>query len=72
MRVVRRPAAGAQPVWWACREVARRLRHDWPAATPEAVWDELAALLPGLAGVGYGELEHDGLCWPAAAMAPVG
>lgn len=66
LRRVQRPPGAARPGWWAFREVARRLGHDWQAAYPKAVWeDEIALLIPSLGGVTYGELDEYGLCWPA-------
>ena len=66
LRRVQRPAGAARPGWWAFREVAKRLGHEWQAGYPKAVWeDEIALLIPSLAGVTWAEIEEYGLCWPA-------
>jgi predicted molibdopterin-dependent oxidoreductase YjgC len=68
VRMVRRPPAAARPGWWVFREVARRMGHEWAATFPEALWnDEIAQLIPSLAGVTWAELDQVGLCWPVAA-----
>ena len=69
VRRVRRPPGEARPGWWIFREAAERLGHPWPAPYPEAIWDEIAALTPGLEGVGYADLEQWGLCWHVPASA---
>ena len=71
LRRIQRPAGAARPGWWAFREVARRLGHDWQAGYPKSVWeDEIALLIPSLAGVTWAEIEEYGLCWPAPAPVP--
>jgi len=66
LRRVQRPPGSARPGWWAFREVARRLGHDWPAPYPKAMWEgEISLLIPSLGGVTYAEIEESGLCWPA-------
>jgi predicted molibdopterin-dependent oxidoreductase YjgC len=71
LRRVQRPPGAARPGWWAFREVARRLGHDWQAAYPKAVWEgEISLLIPSLGGVTYAEIEEYGLCWPAPAPVP--
>ena len=40
LRRVQRPPAAARPGWWAFREVARRLGHEWQAGYPKAVWED--------------------------------
>ncbi len=68
LRRVQRPPAAARPGWWAFREVAKRLGHEWQAGYPKAVWeDEISLLIPSLGGVTYAELDEFGLCWPAPA-----
>jgi predicted molibdopterin-dependent oxidoreductase YjgC len=37
---------------------------DWDYAGAAAVWDEIAALTPSMAGISYERLEGDGLQWP--------
>jgi len=37
---------------------------NWTYAGAFAVWDEIAALTPSMAGISYGRLEHGGLQWP--------
>jgi predicted molibdopterin-dependent oxidoreductase YjgC len=71
LRRIQRPPGAARPGWWAFREVAKRLGHEWQAGYPKAVWeDEIALLIPTLAGVTWAELEEYGLCWPAPAPVP--
>ncbi len=68
LRRVQRPPGAARPGWWAFREVAKRLGHEWQAGYPKAVWeDEISLLIPSLGGVTYAEIEEYGLCWPAPA-----
>ena len=68
LRRVQRPPAASRPGWWAFREVAKRLGHEWQAGYPKAVWeDEISLLIPSLGGVTYAELDEYGLCWPAPA-----
>ena len=68
LRRVQRPPGAARPGWWAFREVAERLGHEWQAGYPKAVWeDEISLLIPSLGGVTYAEIEEFGLCWPAPA-----
>ena len=40
---------------------------DWKYGGASAVWDELAALTPSLAGISYARLEHGGLQWPCTS-----
>jgi predicted molibdopterin-dependent oxidoreductase YjgC len=71
LRRVQRPAGAARPGWWAFREVARRLGHEWQSGYPKAVWeDEIALLIPSLAGVTWAEIAEYGLCWPAPLRVP--
>lgn len=72
LRRVQRAPGLARSGWWAFREVARRLGHEWPDGHPRAVWDdEIRLLIPSLAGVTYAEIEEFGLCWPAAVSLAV-
>jgi predicted molibdopterin-dependent oxidoreductase YjgC len=71
LRRVQRPPGSARPGWWAFREIARRLGHEWQAPYPKAVWEgEISLLIPSLGGVTYAEIEEYGLCWPAPAPLP--
>jgi len=47
-------------------DTAGRVRpvSDWEYADAAAVWDEIAALTPSMAGISYARLEGDGLQWP--------
>jgi len=40
------------------------LVSNWNYAGAFAVWDEIAALTPSMAGISYERLEHGGLQWP--------
>jgi formate dehydrogenase alpha subunit len=50
-------------------DTAGRVRpvSDWGYADAAAVWDEIAALTPSMAGISYARLEGDGLQWPCPA-----
>jgi formate dehydrogenase major subunit len=46
-------------------ELARRMGGNWPAATPEEIWDELRSLAPPFAGMSYRRLDElGGIQWP--------
>ena len=46
-------------------ELAQRMGGNWPATTPEGLWDELRQLSPVHAGMSYKRLEElGGLQWP--------
>jgi predicted molibdopterin-dependent oxidoreductase YjgC len=46
-------------------DLAQRMGGNWPATTPEAIWDELRMLSPVHAGMSYKRLEElGGLQWP--------
>jgi len=45
-------------------EVAKRLGAHWQATEAEAVWDEVADLMPNFAGIRYDRIEQEGLQWP--------
>ena len=46
-------------------ELAQRMGGNWPATTPEELWDELRQLSPVHAGMSYKRLEElGGLQWP--------
>ena len=46
-------------------ELARRLGHDWGAASAETIWDECRSLSPWHAGMSYPRLERlGGIQWP--------
>jgi formate dehydrogenase major subunit len=46
-------------------ELAQRMGGNWPATTPEGLWDELRQLSPVHAGMSYKRLEElGGIQWP--------
>jgi formate dehydrogenase major subunit len=46
-------------------DLAQRMGGNWPATTPEEIWDELRSLSPVHAGMSYKRLEElGGLQWP--------
>jgi formate dehydrogenase major subunit len=46
-------------------ELAQRMGGNWPATTPEGIWNELRQLSPVHAGMSYQRLEElGGLQWP--------
>jgi formate dehydrogenase major subunit len=59
------PPHDARDDLWIIFELARRAGHDWGAADPEAIWNELRTLSPVHAGMSYARLEAEGgLQWP--------
>lgn len=59
------PPGEARDELWIIAELARRLGHDWGTPSAEAVWNEVRALAPALAGMSYERLEAlGGLQWP--------
>jgi len=65
VRKVKEPPGISKPNWWIFRELARRMGHQWEAASAEEIWDnEISVLAPQLVGVKYRRIEHDGLQWP--------
>ncbi len=59
------PPGEARDDTWIISELARRLGHDWPAATAEQIWDEVRSLSPMHRGMSYARLEElGGIQWP--------
>ncbi|KGQ21082.1 formate dehydrogenase subunit alpha [Thermus filiformis] len=64
------PPGEARPDLWITGELGRRLARllgePWKElATPEAVWNEVRSLLPGMmGGITYARLEAEGVRWP--------
>ena len=58
------PPGEARADWEIIRDLAGAMGHAMPYASPEEVFDELAALTPGYAGMSYERLERRGLQWP--------
>jgi formate dehydrogenase major subunit/formate dehydrogenase alpha subunit len=63
----------ARPDWWITAQLGRRLAQvlkrgwteAWNYAGPEAVWEEIRLMLPGMfGGVTYERLEREQLRWP--------
>jgi formate dehydrogenase major subunit len=59
-RQVLSPPGDARQDLWIIQEMARRLGLDWDEAGPEAVFAEMAALMPSLAGITWDRLETEG------------
>jgi formate dehydrogenase alpha subunit len=75
VRRVLDPPGEARPDWWITAELATRVaaRLGLPAggfqyASPAEIWDEMAALVPFLAGISHARLDREGgLQWPCPA-----
>ncbi len=66
VRTVSEPPGEAKPNWWIFREIAKRMGHEWPAASAQEIWDEeVSVLAPSLKGIKYARLRGNGLQWPA-------
>lgn len=67
------PPGEARPPIWIYTQLATRLGQSWPERTSQQIWDEeIAALVPQLAGIRYARIEADGLQWPVASTADPG
>ncbi len=67
------PPGEARPEIWVYTELARRLGQDWPERASQAVWDEeIAEIVPQVAGIRYDRLAGDGLQWPVTAASENG
>ena len=65
VRTIKTPPGIAKPNWWIFKELARKMGHDWPAASGREICDnELAVLCPMFAGIKFDRIEKDGLQWP--------
>jgi len=61
------PPGEARPALWIYRELARRLGADWPERDARQIWEEeIATLVPSLAGLTYERIDAGGRQWPAA------
>ncbi len=57
----------ARQDWWIVREIARRLGLDWPCDHPRAVFAEMRAVMPSIAGITWERLEReDAVTYPCA------
>ncbi|MBI3444897.1 MAG: formate dehydrogenase subunit alpha, partial [Magnetospirillum sp.] len=54
------PPGQARPDLWIITEMARRLGLNWRHDGPKAVFDEMRALMPSLAGITWERLETEG------------
>lgn len=62
------PLGESRPDWRIIMDVANRLGAGWNYAGPAAIYEEIAALTPSMAGVSYERLEgYRSLQWPVAA-----
>ncbi|WP_126284695.1 formate dehydrogenase subunit alpha [Burkholderia stagnalis] len=66
IRAVVAPPGEARPDWWIIQALAARLGkpHGFEFTGPQAIWDEVRALWPDAAGLGYSRLEREDLQWP--------
>src|SRR5580658_4638119 len=61
------PLPGSRPDWRIIQDVANRLGAQWNYAHPSQVMEEIAALVPIMAGVTYERIEgFKSLQWPVA------
>jgi len=59
------PAAGqARPDWWIAQEVARKLGADWRYEGAAQIFADIAAQVPGYAGISYEALARSEEQWP--------
>jgi formate dehydrogenase major subunit len=67
VRPVVAPPGQAEPDFEIVHRIAAALGVDLGCATPAAAMDELAALVPGFAGISHARLDREGaLHWPCA------
>ncbi len=70
VRALLPPPGEARPDWWITQELGRRLAQalDRPWRIypgPEAIWEEIRQVLPGMmGGISYERLEEEGVLWP--------
>ena len=64
MRKVVEPPAGCKTDVDILCELAERMGYDMPARTPRELMDEIAALVPVMAGMSYARLDAESLVWP--------
>jgi len=58
------PEGQARADWQIVCDVATAMGYPMSYAHPSEIWDELAALSPGFAGISYPRIEKLGLQWP--------
>jgi len=59
------PPGDARQDWKILREVAGRMGHPMQTYGNESeIFDEIAAVVPFMAGISYGRIEHEGIQWP--------
>ena len=58
------PVGESMPDWQIIQEISCRFGYEMAYASPEAVFDEIAALTPSYGGMSYPRLEGNGLQWP--------
>jgi len=62
------PPGQARPDWQIICEIARRLGYrGFDFASPAAVMDEIASLVPAYAGISHARLQEEELRWPVAS-----
>jgi formate dehydrogenase major subunit len=54
----------SRPDWQIIIEVSNRFGLPMEYESPEQVFEEIASVTPSYAGISYGRLEGEGLCWP--------
>ncbi|WP_457092388.1 formate dehydrogenase subunit alpha [Microvirga sp. P5_D2] len=66
VRAVVAPPADAQPDWVIIQQLAARLGHagGFDFGHPQAIWDEVRAVWPAVAGLPYDRLDNENPHWP--------
>ncbi len=65
-RTVLDPPGDARLDWWITQEIANRLGLGWTYTDPREVFDEMVALMPSYANLGYDNLGLSGKLYPNA------
>jgi predicted molibdopterin-dependent oxidoreductase YjgC len=58
------PRGEAKPDWQIIQELSTRMGYKMVYQGPGEIFDEMAGLTPSYAGIDYGRIEKEGLCWP--------
>ena len=62
------PIGDSRPDWWIICELSKLMGYPMDYASPEKIFDEMAALTPAYGGINYERIEHTGLQWPCPAI----
>lgn len=65
VRAAIKPVGESRPDWWIIREIAKRMgASGFDYDSPEAVFTEIAQVVPAYGGISYGRLDRGTLQWP--------